>query len=83
MKLKNSSIKTEIVRTTTVPPAKFQVDEDDHIRFKELQKHHQKASALLQQKNENLQRAREVNESLKRQINSFLFQQRFGVIPNQ
>lgn len=73
----------EIVRTTTVPPAKFQVDEDDHIRFKELQKHHQKASALLQQKNENLQRAREVNESLKRQINSFLFQQRFGVIPNQ
>lgn len=73
----------ELVKTTTVPPADFQVDENDEKRFRELQKQHQKFRNSLQKKNENLQRAREVNESLKRQLNNLLFQQRFGVIPNQ
>lgn len=73
----------EIVKATTVPPSKFIRDENEEIKFKELQKVHQNTRKNLQQKSQNLQRAREVNESLKRQINSLLFQQRFGIVPNQ
>lgn len=73
----------ELVKMTTVPPVDQIVDQEEEMKFKEVQQSYKNAKIGFQNKIDTLTKLREDNHNLKRELDGLRFQKRFGVVAVQ